>query len=245
VIEPENSAEASWSQRALDVLGLRWRSGKFIAMAGESSFGLHLDAGRVILATSTQRSLRLGHLLLQIGAVRPSFLEEVLEGVRSIERTQALGSVLVREGAVTRADLAAGVEEQCIEVLSRMMDVANATFLHVSDEPLPRDLEIVPLDTERLLRAAMIRSDQRAAIKAMRQLLPDPHEALIPTSPMLHWPHALTADELIVANAIERGTNRLSDLCLRLRLDPLNVKRAVIGLLERGFITRSGRPDQP
>jgi hypothetical protein len=48
VVDPEALADARPSQRALETLGLRWRSGKLIAFAGETSFGLRLDAGRII-----------------------------------------------------------------------------------------------------------------------------------------------------------------------------------------------------
>lgn len=229
---------AATSEFALEALGLHWRSGRLLAIAGETSFGLHLDAGRVILATSTQRSLRLGHLLLQLGAIRPSYLDEILHGERAIDRAQALGRMLVREGAVTRADLASGVEEQCVEVLARMMETPGAVFLHLVDEALPSEIEIVPLETDRLVRAAAIRADSRAAIRAMRRLLPSADAALIPAAPAAAWAAVMTEAELSVAVSIERGVNRLADLCAALDLDPLDVKRAVIALLERGFLLR-------
>lgn len=236
--EPQTRAVAATGEFALDALGLHWRSGRLLAIAGETTFGVHLDAGRVILATSTQRSLRLGHLLLQIGAIRPSFLDEILHGDRSIDRTQALGRVLVREGAVSRADLATGVEEQCVEVLARMMETPGAVFLHVVDEALPSEIEIVPLETNRLLRAASVRADNRAAIRAMRRLLPDSNAILISTSPAAGRSRSLTETELAVAISVERGVNRLADLCASLEFDPLDVKRALIGLMERGIIAK-------
>ena len=128
--EPNFAADMVSTEEALDALGLRWRSGKFVALAGDTTFGLHLDAGRIIFATSTQRSLRLGHLLLRLGVVQPSFLEDVLQGAQVLSNTATLGRVLVREGAISRADLATGVEEQCIEVLTRMIDSPRATFVH-------------------------------------------------------------------------------------------------------------------
>ena len=236
--ESRPPAVAATSEFALEALGLHWRSGRLLAIAGETAFGVHLDAGRVILATSTQRSLRLGHLLLQLGAIRPSYLDEILHGGRVLDRAQALGRMLVREGAVTRADLATGVEEQCVEVLARMMETPSAVFLHVVDEALPRGIEIVPLETDRLLRAAAIRADHRAAIRAMRRLLPDSDAVLTSLAPAAGLARSLSAAELAVAVSIERGVNQLSDLCSSLDLDPLDVKRALIGLMERGIVAK-------
>lgn len=238
--EPEFALDAATTEQALEMLGLHWRSGKFLALAGEVSFGLHLDAGRIIFATSTQRSLRLGHLLLRLGAVRPSFLEHVLEGAQVFNHSATLGRALIHAGAVTRADLASGVEEQCIEVLSRMIDLPGATFVHVGDNPLPREIEIVPLETDRVLRAAATRSDNRAAIRAMQRLLPEPAERLTAADPDADRAmRSLSEHELLVLVSVRRGIDRLVDLCSNLPLDPLTVKRAVIGLLERGFLLRS------
>ena len=229
--------DVSTTEQTLDMLGLRWRSGKVLALAGETSFGLHLAAGRIIFATSTQRSLRLGQLLLRLGSIRTGFLDQVLHGGRVQSRTTTLGRVLIREGAISRADLATGVEEQCVEVLSRMIDVPDATFLHVSDDPLPVEIEIVPLETDRMLNAAAIRSDSRAAVRAMQFVLPDSGELLVAADGI--DPQLLTDNEMLVIFGVQRGFNRLDDLCSNLPLDPLTVKRTVVGLLERGRLVRT------
>jgi len=234
--------DTATTEEALDALGLRWRSGKFVARVGQASFGLHLDAGRIIFATSTQRSLRLGHFLLRLGVVRPSFLDDVLQGARVLSKSATLGRVLLREGAITRADLASGVEEQCIEVLARMIDSPCAAFIHVADDPLPAQIEIVPLETEHVFRAAAIRSDNHAAIRAMQFLLPEPEEILTSISRAGQSASSMTEIELLVVVSVERGLNRLVDLCSHLPIDPLTVKRTVIGLLERGHMMRSHRP---
>jgi hypothetical protein len=236
--ESNSARDAATSEQALETLGLRWRSGTFLALAGDVSFGLHLDAGRIIFATSTQRSLRLGHLLLRLGAVRPSFLERVLQGAHVLGNSTALGRALVREGAVSRSDLASGVEEQAIEVLSRMIDVPEATFLHLTDDPLPAEIEIVPLETDRVLSAATIRSDHRAAVRAMQLLAPAPGERLTAVNAGGLATRSMSESELLVHISVERGLDRMMDLCSNLPLDPLTVKRAVIGLLERGHLVR-------
>jgi hypothetical protein len=237
--ESMSARDAATSEQALETLGLRWRSGKFLALAGDVSFGLHLDSGRIIFATSTQRSLRLGHLLLRLGAVRPSFLERVLQGDSVLSQSATLGRALVREGAVSRADLASGVEEQAIEVLSRIIDLPDATFLHLTDDPLPAEIVIVPLETDQVLRAATIRSDHRAAVQAMQRLAPASDERLTASDADGLATRSMSESELLVHVSVARGIDRLVDLCSTLPLDPLTIKRAVIGLLERGHLVRS------
>ena len=102
-----------------EVLGFRRRTGKFHVLAGDDSYGVYVDRGRVILATSSNRALRLGVVLLRRGAVEPSRLQAALQPHRlSVESVEpiAIGGRLMRVGAVTRDDLAEGVQEQAIEV---------------------------------------------------------------------------------------------------------------------------------
>lgn len=232
---------------ALELLGVRWRSGKIQALVGPDSYGLHVDAGRIIAATSTHRTLRLGHLLLQRGLVEPAFLHRALAANRPIVSPPALGGVLVAEGGVTRGDLAVGIEEQCVEILSRMLELDDATFLFVCDDPIPSGIEVVPLETNQLFAEADRRNDDRAATRAMQRLLPPSDVFLSFTARLSLVSYLLTDAELLVALQVDRGAMSLERLAVALPLDPLTVKRTVIGLMERGYLIagaqRYPRPD--
>lgn len=225
----------------LDAMGIHWRSGKFQIVADGRAYGIHVDAGRVILATSSHRALRLGHLLLQRGAVEPLFLDDILRGRRALERDQALGRVLVRDGAVSLADLAAGVEEQCIEIISRVFALETATVLFLADDPLPHGIEVVPMDTLLLLRTAAQRQTDRSAMRAMQRLLPGPDAVLTLAVRLALVSHHLTDSELLVTLGIDRGSATLAALASSLPLEPLTLKRTVIGLLERGYLVVGSR----
>ena len=225
----------------LDALGIHRRSGKIQIVCESDAYGLHVFRGRVIYATSSHRSLRLGHLLLQRGSVQPNYLHDVLRGRRTVARDQALGSVLVREGAITVADLAAGIEEQAIQVLSRVLALERATFMHHGDEPIPLGIEIVPLETDQLLREAGRRHVEIVSAHVMERLLPASDVQLRINVQLALVSHMLTDAELLVALNVDRGSSCLDRLGSTLPLDQMTLKRTVISLLERGYII-AGEP---
>jgi hypothetical protein len=142
----------------------------------------------------------------------------------------------VQEGVITRADLAAGVEEQCVEVISCILDFDTATFIFAGDAPIVNGIEIVPLDTDHLLRQAAARQHDRMATRAMDLLLPPPAVRLkLAVQPAL-ISVKLTDPEPLVALAIDRGTATLDGLAVTVSLDRLNLRRTVIGLMERHYL---------
>lgn len=226
----------------LEGLGICWQSGS-IEIVGESdAYELHLHRGHMIFATSSHRSMRLGHLLLQRGSIQPAYLDDVLRGRRSIFPDKALGSVLVRDGAISVADLAAGVEEQAIQVLTRVIALENATFIHHQDEQLPQGIEVIPMNAGRLLDIARQRHHDLVSAHIMQRILPA-HDAQLSLSVQLALiSHLLTDAELLVALNLDRGVKNMDDLESGLPLDPLTLKRSVISLLEREFVsTNAGR----
>lgn len=225
----------------LDLLAWQRTTGKVQVVTETDVYGVFIDRGRILAATSTHRTLRLGHLLLQRGVVEPVFLHDVLRGGRTHPTGQALGGILVAEGAVTVEDLALTVEEQVVEIVARLLPLDRSTFLLIADEPLPAGMAIVPLDTTRVLDAAGRRLDERAAAHAMTRLLPRRDVPLAMTVHLALICHQLTDAELLVALQVDRNRANLDVLLSSLPLDSLTVKRTIIGLLERDFV----RPDYP
>jgi hypothetical protein len=226
----------------LEALGLRRRSGKIQVVADGDVYGLQVDGGRVILATSSNQALRLGLLLLRRGLVEPLYLQDVLRGRRPVAERHALGRTLVMEGAISRADLAAGVEEQCVEVISRILDFDAATFLFAEDDPVVAGIEVIPLDTDRLFTQATHRQRERLATRAMDLLLPPPNVRLKLAVQLALISVKLTDPELLVALAVDRGTTTLDGLAVTVPLDRLTLRRTVIGLMERGYLVVATSP---
>jgi hypothetical protein len=220
----------------LDLLGF-WRSnGKIEITSPAESYSLHVDRGRILAASSSLRTLRLGHLLLQRGAVEPVFLHDVLYGHRTVPVGRALGATLLKEGAVTRTDLAATVEEQIIEILARAIAIQDSTVLMIADDPLPTGIEPPEFDTTALLEEANARHARRAAVRAMQRLLPRPDVQLELTVQLPLVSYKLADPELLVALQVDKGAMTLDRLSSALPLDPFALKRAVINLLERGYL---------
>lgn len=219
-----------------DLLGMRRISGKIQVTTGQNAYGLYVDRGRLLAATSSQRTLRLGHLLLQRGAVEPVFLHDVLRGRRRVPTNQALGGALVSEGAVTRAALLATVEEQIVEVLSRVICADDATMTVIADEPVPDGIETADFDTDELFEEAHRRHFRRAAIYAMQRLLPASDAPLRMRANLALISQTLTDPELLVALQVDKGLMTLERLGTVLPLEPLDLKRTVISLFEREYI---------
>lgn len=226
----------------LDTLGLRRRTGRIQVVAHGDVYGLHVDAGKVLLATSSNQALRLGLLLLRRGLIEPLYLQDVLRDRRVAASRKALGRTLVTEGAITLADLASGVKEQCVEVISRILDFDAATFLFAGDDPLSNEIEIIPLDTNDLLSQAEERHHERMSMRAMDLLLPSGTVRLKLAVQLALISVHLTDPELLVALAVDRGTTTLDGLAVTVALDRLTLRRTVIGLMERGYLVVATSP---
>ncbi len=223
-----------------DLLGMRRVSGKIEIALGAHTYGLYVDRGQVLAATSSLRILRLGHLLVQRGAVEPMYLHDVLRGHRAVPGNQAIGAALVSEGAVTRAALLATVEEQIVEILSRVICADDAVIRVIADEPFPDGIETARFDTDELFEEAHRRHFRRASLRAMQRLLPPATAPLRMNGHLAMISSMLSDPELLVALQIDKGNMTLERLGTTLPLEPLELKRIVISLFEREFIASDG-----
>ena len=149
--------------------------------------------------------------------------------------------MLLAEGAVSVEDLAFTVEEQVVEVLTRLLALDRAPLLLIVDEPLPTGMRIVTLDTLRVMDGAVARQSERASSRAMSRLLPRADVPLALTVNLALISHQLTDAELLVALQIDRNRANLDALVATLPLDALTIKRTLIALMERDFV----RPHYP
>jgi hypothetical protein len=240
VAEPEwdNATTAGLSMpQLLDLLGMRRITGKIQIKSRQDVYGLYVERGAILAATSSHRSLRLGHLLLQRGAVEPIFLHDVLTGRRAVPKGRAIGGALVAEGALTRAALLATVEEQIAEVLSRVLALEDATLLVIADEPMPDGIERAQFDLTELVAEADRRYVRRATVRAMQRLLPGADKVLRVSAQLGVISRQLSDAELLVALQIDKGAMTLNRLGATLPLEPVKLKRTIISLLEREIIT--------
>ena len=218
------------------MLGYERISGKIQISTKSDIYSLYVQRGQILAASSSHRTLRLGHLLLQKGAVEPGFLHDVLVGRRSVPHGRAIGGTLVAEGAVTLAALIAAVEDQIAEVLSRIIGLENATLIVIADEPVPDGIECVDFDTDDLIAEADRRHTRRSMVRAMQRLLPPCDVPLRMSAPLGVISNLLTDTELLVALQVDKGAMTLERLGTTLPLEPLTLKRTLIALMERQYV---------
>jgi hypothetical protein len=233
-------AEAPFPQAAplqfLDLVGLRRITGKIEISEDGEHCSLFLDRGSIIAASSSQRTLRLGHLLVQRGAVEPNYLHDVLVGRRNLPREQALGATLVAEGATTLAALVATVEEQIVEVLARALAFEHPQVRVIADEPAPAGIERQLFNLNEIVEAADRVHARRIALIAMKRLAPHPQAVLQVQTALGINSRFLSDTELLVALQIDKGSMTLDRLAVQLPLDPVVLRRTLISLMEREYV---------
>jgi len=219
------------------------RTGKLTVKADGQEVHLYLAAGQLVHVTSSDLTLRLGRMLIRRGLLSSQQLLDALhEQALAPEpdgRGRPLGRLLVARGWVTEADLVRCVEEQCIEVLARVLVARDGVFLYVNGVTAPANLAIVPLDADHVLAEATRRTDE---LRVLRGLLPTPTAPLLVTPRIAEAMGELTAAEEQVAKILRGGAGSLAELAEKLPLDEITLGRTVLGLRDRGFLLGGAEP---
>ena len=220
----------------LDSLGLRRRTGRLIAISCGETFAFYLDRGRMLMASSSWSNLRLGRTLIRRGALRNDRLEHSLVMQTTLADQPAIGTILVETGALSREELALAIEDQCVSVLARTLELQNATFLFDGEEAAPHQIELVKMDTNHIVDEAMNQIDVQRQHQTMRRLMPSPTARLELSTAISDVALDLNDDELSVALAINRRSPTILDLIQNLDFDLMRLQRALIRLRERGIL---------
>jgi hypothetical protein len=228
---------------ALDALGLRRRTGKLMVLVSGEVYGFYLDRGLILTACSSWTSLRLGRTLVRMGAVGGDRLEHGLLRQTTMDEPTGIGAVLVDEGALSREALAAAIEDQCIGIMERVLEMQGATYLFDDTESAPKHIEVMPLDTAMIVASAMRRVDERRNLATMQRLMPSPTARLSLSTRISAVALDLSDDELSVAIAINRHPLTLLDLSGALTFDSLRLQRIIISFRERGLLQVSDARD--
>lgn len=219
------------------LFGLDARTGKLTVKADGQEVHLYLDAGRLVLVTSSDLTLRLGRMLIRRGLLTSQQLLDALhEQANAPEqdgRSLPLGRILVARGWVTDGELARCVEEQCIEVLARVLAARDGVFLYVGGVTAPANLAIVSLDADHVLAEATRRTDE---LRALRGLLPTPTAPLLVTPWIAEEMGTLSEPEEQVAKVLRGGAGSLAELAEQLPLDEITLGRTVLALRDRGLL---------
>jgi hypothetical protein len=219
----------------IDVLTRRGRTGRLTVKAGGQEVYLYFDAGRLVLVTSSDLTLRLGRMLVRQGLLDTPRLLEALHAQAESGNTKPLGFILVERGWVTEADLARCVEDQAIEVVARAINDQPGIFIFDPGVAPAAPVDGVPLEPDVLLRAAR---DRIEALRMLRKQLPasDTPFALVKGVDADELDDLSSPEEMVV-NALRTGAKTLPELSVHMALDELTLSVAVLTLAERGLIS--------
>src|SRR4051812_47159878 len=217
----------------LYLLALRRQTGKLSISANGDEASLYLAKGQLIFISSSNMGLRLGRMLIRLGILDKDRLHEALQLQEQAGRAQPLGSLLVRRGYVSEEELHRCVEEQCIEILARMIAAELGIFVYHRGATVPPRTEVVPLNADRIVLEATHRTDELATL---RSLLPDPDAPLILVSGVDSVAETLSDAEVFLAANLQSGASTLNELAAMLGMEDVALWRTVISMRERGLI---------
>jgi hypothetical protein len=217
----------------LSVLARRGHTGRLTISADRDDTQIYLDAGAIALVSSTGRDLRLGRMLIRLGALDEAQLGSAVREQDQAGNGRALGQILVESGRVSVGDLAHAAEEQCIEALARVIVAPHGSFMFNRDLRPAVRRGLLRLNAEGIVLEASRRADE---MKRLRGQLPPPGArlGLIPNA------HAQTSPlggvEARVVDVLRRAPHSLGELSDDLPIEEVALWRAIVGLRKRGMI---------
>jgi hypothetical protein len=217
----------------LYLLALRRQTGKLsISTQGEEAT-LYLERGQLSFVSSTNMSLRLGRMLIRLGYLRVDQLRLALREQEAAGRDQGLGTILIGRGWITEAELARCVEEQCVEILARVIAADRGMFIYQRSANLPKRTENVPLNSDRIVLEATRRTDE---LMTLRGMLPDPSTPLMLSPKIDEVTDSLSEAEVFVAASLQAGAASLAEIASSVVMEETTLWRTVIQLRERGLL---------
>lgn len=224
----------------LYLLALRRQTGKLTVNANGDEVTLYLDRGQLSSITSTNMGLRLGRMLVRLGYLTVEQLQDALQEQEQGGRSRGLGTIVMERGWIAEHNLRHCIEEQCIEILARVIASDRGIFIFQRGATLPKRTESVALNTDRIVLEATRRSDE---LIELRRRLPDPTALLMLSLYRDDAADSLTDAEVMVAMALQGNGMSLTELGQRLGWDELTLLRTVVQMRERGLILAAATDD--
>jgi hypothetical protein len=226
----------------LYLLSLRRQSGKLSISANGDEVNLFLSKGQLALVTSSNLTLRLGRMLVRLGMLDNLQLREALQEQESAGRSRPLGEILIDRGWISDEELSYCVEEQCVEILARVIAADHGIFVYNRGGAAPLRSELNPLNADHIVLEATRRTDE---LQRLRSLLPGPTATLALTPLVDELADTLSDSEIMIASALHSGADTLRDVTNTLGMDELALWRTILSMRERGLIMSFQSNDMP
>lgn len=226
----------------LYLLSLRRQSGKLSISANGDEVNLFLSKGQLALVTSSNLTLRLGRMLVRLGMLDSLQLREALQEQESAGRSRPLGEILIDRGWISGEELAYCVEEQCVEILARVIAADYGIFVYKRGVNVPVRSELNPLNADHIVLEATRRTDE---LSRLRGLLPGPTAHLRLTPRVDELADTLSDTEIMIASTLHSGASTLGELTDLLAMDELALWRTILSMRERGLIASTQPNETP
>ncbi|HXF59681.1 MAG TPA: DUF4388 domain-containing protein [Candidatus Saccharimonadales bacterium] len=164
------------------------KSGVITIRSDAGTAQIHVNEGRVVLASDTLRDERFGEIMLKLGKITQETLTTALEAQETSGGSRRLGSLLVEMGAITPADQDAALLYQTCEALYDLctwqvgyfqfdaQEVPERSGISIQVDTLLEEVDRRALAGERT-RQESIRSND-SPLRGRREITPDKMELL-------------------------------------------------------------------
>jgi hypothetical protein len=147
---------------------------------------------------------------------------------------------------VTDTQLQACVEEQCIEILARIIAADSGIFVFHRDSRVSARTEIVQLNSDRILLEATRRTDELSALKS---ILPEAGDVLMLSPSIDNHADQLNDAEVQIASVLYGRPATLRELTARIGLEEVLLWKTIVSMRSRGWVVaareQSIAPRQP
>jgi tetratricopeptide (TPR) repeat protein len=209
-----------------------------LTLTDRSNFGyIYLKHGRIVHASVLNRPDRLGELLVRNGAISREELSRAMDE-QAGNRGVRLGELLVESGSLDEAVLGRFVRLQIEEAVYHLFTWSQGTFHFDADQtPDASDRFLTDLPAENLLLEGARRVDEWSQIE--KKISSFDLVFSLSRNPEDDPDVELTEHQRRVLPLLD-GRRTVDDLVLESGLVEFDVGKALFGLIQAGFVERSG-----
>ena len=215
----------------LYLLGLKRQSGRLAISANGDEVVVSLTRGRLSSVASSDPTLRLGRMLIRFGYLTPDGLRRVLQ-LQEQSGGDQLGKVLLDRGVLNHEQLTRCVEEQCIEILSKVIAAESGIFVFTPGETTAPTNQS-PLNADRIMLEATRRTDE---LLKLRTMMPDSETPLMIGPDLDALADTLSDAEVFVAATLQSAPATFAEIAERLSMEPAALWSTIVGMRDRGLL---------
>ncbi|HYR51601.1 MAG TPA: DUF4388 domain-containing protein [Candidatus Dormibacteraeota bacterium] len=161
------------------------KSGVITIRSDAATAQIHVEGGRIVMASDTLRDERFGEVMLKLGKISQEILAKALAAQKTSARARRLGSILVEMGAITNKDQDEALLYQTCEAVYDLC-TWQVGYFQFDLEETP-DSSGISIQVDTLLEEV----DRRAVAGARARA-----ESIRPEQPILRGRREITPDKM-------------------------------------------------